>query len=122
MNPKLVFLTLSGTLLVIVVLAVFFSSKPSATPNLDDFAKCLNQKGFTMYGSASCSHCLKEKSNFGSSFQYIKYVECPDNPVLCTSKNIAGFPTWEDSVNNKLYEGEQGLTKLSEYSGCSLPK
>jgi len=122
MNPKYVLLTLAGTVLAVILLAVFLSKPAPANPAKDEFAKCITSKGFVMYGSATCSHCLKEKAAFGPAFQYVKYVECPANPALCSAKNIEGFPTWEDSVNQKLYPGEQGLIKLSQLSGCQLPQ
>ncbi len=47
------------------------SSQPAIT-GLDDFAKCLSEKGVTMYGAAWCSHCQNTKKTFGQSFQYVK--------------------------------------------------
>ena len=64
------------------------------TSDKDAFAKCLTEKGFSMYGAEWCPHCQAEKALFGTSFQYIKYVECPDNINLCLSKGVAGYPTW----------------------------
>lgn len=62
--------------------------------NYDEFAKCLTQKGETMYGAAWCPHCIEQKAAFGTSFKYINYVECPDNTQLCIDKGIQGYPTW----------------------------
>ena len=64
------------------------------TADKDGFAKCLTEKGWAMYGAIWCSHCLAQKKLFGESFQYIKYVECPDNTQLCLDKGIIGYPTW----------------------------
>ena len=64
------------------------------TADKDAFAKCLTDKGWTMYGAVWCPHCKEQKDLFGTSFQYIKYVECPDNIQLCTDKWINGYPTW----------------------------
>lgn len=64
------------------------------TSDKNAFAKCLTDKGWVMYGAAWCSHCKTQKELFGSSFQYIKYVECPDNTQLCLDKGVNGFPTW----------------------------
>jgi len=69
------------------------------TADKDAFAKCLTEKGWAMYGAAWCSHCQAQKALFGTSFQYIKYVECPDNVQLCTDKGVNGYPTW--IVENK---------------------
>jgi hypothetical protein len=64
------------------------------TTDKDVFAKCLTEKGWTMYGAEWCAHCKDQKELFGASFQYIKYVECPDNVQLCIDKGINGYPTW----------------------------
>jgi hypothetical protein len=101
--------------------AIYFVNNKNIAPklNYDIFAKCLADKGAVMYGAEWCAHCKAEKANFGSSFQYVKYVECPDDVAVCTEKGINGFPTW--IIGDKLYEGEQGLQKLSELSSCPLP-
>jgi hypothetical protein len=64
------------------------------TVDMDSFAKCVTEKGFVLYGAESCSHCKAQKELFGESFQYIKYVECPDNIQFCLDKGINGYPTW----------------------------
>lgn len=84
----------------------------------DDFAKCLTEKGVVMYGAEWCSHCKNQKKMFGSSFQYIDYVECPDNPSLCNSEGITGYPTWK--IGGSLYSGERSLESLALRSGCTL--
>lgn len=96
-------------------------AQPAQAAKLDGFAQCLAEKKITMYGAAWCSHCQNEKKAFGSSFKYIPYVECPDNPKACLDKGIKGYPTWIFPDGKKL-EGEQGLEKLSNESGCSLPE
>lgn len=100
---------------------------PRATPTptspppttLDDFAKCLTQKGMKMYGSESCSYCRQQKEIFGDSFAFINYFSCPTNPQVCTDKGIQGYPTWEDG-SERLYRGTQSLSNLSQISGCLL--
>lgn len=112
-----------AVLLLLVIWGLYFMNNKTPIgeiPNLDVFAKCLAEKNIVMYGAEWCTHCKAEKDRFGSSFQYVKYVKCSDNTALCTEKGIEGFPTWE--IEGKLYEGEQGLSKLSELSGCELPQ
>lgn len=87
---------------------------------LDEFAKCLASKNITMYGAVWCSHCQNQKKLFGDSFKYVPYVECPDNPSVCISKGIEGYPTWIFPDGRKLI-GEQSLEKLSQESACVLP-
>ncbi len=89
------------------------------TDTLDAFAKCLTAKKVTMYGADWCTHCQNEKKAFGSSFQYVPYVECPKDPKSCLEKDVKGYPTWIFPDGKKL-EGEQGLLKLSIESGCAL--
>lgn len=72
-----------------------------------------------MYGAKWCAHCQNQKKEFGKSFRFINYVECPDNIELCLSRGVASYPTW--ILNDKKYEGEMSLEGLSEISGCALP-
>jgi hypothetical protein len=94
---------------------------PAGPSKYDDFAKCAASKDVTMYGAVWCAHCLNEKKAFGSAFQYIKYVECPDNIKLCTDKEVLGYPTWIDGAGKK-YEGARGLSGVAKISGCVLPE
>lgn len=89
--------------------------------SLDSFAQCLAKKGITMYGANWCPHCQNEKKAFGSSFRFISYVECPDNPQRCLSANISGYPTWLFPDGRK-FTGQMGLENLAKESGCQLPK
>jgi hypothetical protein len=116
-----------GVVTVMVVIAVIWGfasfnggGNGGTNPSLDAFAKCLADKNLTMYGSATCSHCLNQKKLFGSSFKYAKYVECPDNIKMCTDLGILGYPTWIDGTGKK-YQGEQSLAKLADIAGCVLP-
>lgn len=96
------------------------SRAPVEAGKYDEFAQCLAEKGLTMYGADWCPHCKNEKKLFGSSFQYVPYVECPDNPQVCLEKKVEGYPTWIFPDGRKLV-GEQGLAGLSKESGCALP-
>lgn len=83
-------------------------------------AKYLGSRGAVMYGSYQCPHCNEQKKMFGSSFKYVKYVEChpkgPDaNPSLCLVRGIQHFPTWE--INGRYYQGALTLERLSGLSG-----
>lgn len=104
----------AGALLVESKLNIFKDS-----PELDEFARCLRDKGVTMYGADWCPHCRNEKNRFGSSFRFVPYVECPDEPDKCLELGIKGYPTWVFQDGRKL-EGEQGLEKLSSESGCLI--
>jgi len=91
----------------------------------DDFAKCLAGKHTSMYGLYWCEHCAEQKEMFGSSFQYVPYIECGvkgqrlGEEKSCQDKGVKLFPTWE--FTDGRHQGEMSLEALSERSGCSLP-
>ncbi len=120
MNKKILFVII--LIFLAITFTAFYFYKPATTTNtgLDDFAKCLTSKNITMYGTYNCPHCLNEKKAFGSSFQYVSYVECTQEPNKCVDAGIMEVPTWIFPDGKKLV-GEQGLGKLSQESGCPLP-
>jgi hypothetical protein len=85
----------------------------------DDFAKCLTSKGVAMYGLKTCPHCLDQKKMFGSSFQYVTYVECSEQASLCRENGIEYVPAWEIAGN--ITTGARPLSELASQSGCALP-
>ena len=89
------------------------------------FARCLTEKKFEFYGASWCTHCTAEKELFGSSFQYINYIECatPDGKNQtqeCADANIAGYPTYVFADGTRL-SGETPLSNLAVKTGCALP-
>ncbi|MDI6734448.1 MAG: thioredoxin domain-containing protein [Patescibacteria group bacterium] len=121
MNKKIIQSTVIVLMIVVLIWVMWYFSRPrgGSFSNLDNFAKCLTEKGAVMYGAKWCSHCQNEKKAFGDSFKHVSYVECPDEPQKCTAVGIEGYPTWIFGDGKRL-EGEQGLQRLSEASGCSL--
>lgn len=94
--------------------------------NLDDFAKCLKEKGATFYGASWCGHCQKQKTMFGEAQKYLPYVECsaPDGKSqtdVCKDKQISGYPTWVFADGSR-QAGEISLQKLADKTGCQLPE
>lgn len=83
-------------------------------------ARCLADKGATMYGAYWCSHCKNEKRAFGDAFRFIPYVECTAEPKKCLVAGVEGYPTWILGNDTRL-EGEQGLEKLARAAGCAWP-
>lgn len=113
-------------LLVIIVLFVFSGRKTYAQEEVDAFAQCLTDKGAVMYGAFWCPHCARTKKRFGSSFQYIKYVECDprgdnEQSELCLQKGIEAYDTWEFTDGSRVV-GEPTFDVLGEKSGCSVPE
>lgn len=126
MKNKLSFIIFGIGVAAITAVVLLYPQQPK-NGNLDAFARCLADKGITMYGADWCSHCQNEKKAFGDSFRLVPYVECPDNPQKCLAAGVNGYPTWifpaspTDRLGENKLEGEQGLEKLSLLSGCVLP-
>ncbi|MEM4166489.1 MAG: hypothetical protein QW153_01170 [Candidatus Bilamarchaeaceae archaeon] len=90
--------------------------------NMEEFAKCLTEKGAVLYGAYWCPHCRNQKELFGESIKYIKYVECqaPNGGQTeeCTKAGIDAYPTW--IINGKKYLGEKKLSELASLTGCYI--
>ena len=92
--------------------------------NLDNFAKCISDKGMIMYGAYWCPHCNNQKTLFSNSFQYVNYIECSlpnkaGQTQICIDAGIKKYPTWEFGDKTRS-EGEMSLLQLSQKSGCPL--
>ena len=120
----------------IVVLVVSTRDPQFTAESKDAFAQCITENGAVMYGAYWCSHCKATKDNFGSSFQYINYVECdplclPDEngqlevycqgyegqPDLCTQLGIEGYDTWIFEDGSRLFS-EPTFEELAQKTGC----
>jgi len=82
----------------------------------DGLAQCLSEKGAVMYGTNWCGHCKNQKSMFGSSFEYVNFVNCDQDKAECSSNQVKGYPTWK--INGQLYPGARELASLKQLSGC----
>lgn len=122
---------LVGILVLIVVVGggywavTGFAVGDAAPGTLDGFTQCLTSKGAVMYGAYWCPHCQSQKLLFGSSVQYVNYVECDSRgvgakPELCRQQGITGYPTW--IIGGKRFEGEQSLAQLAQATSCALPE
>lgn len=92
----------------------------------DAFARCLKDRGVTMYGAWWCPHCTEQKEKFGASFEYAPYIECGvkgdlhgQNPV-CKDAGITHFPTWQFPPTGERVERIFSLEELSDRTGCPL--
>jgi hypothetical protein len=121
--------TLGYIVVAIVIVAGFAAAyhfiRQGQTSRLDAFAKCLTAKQAKMYGLYSCSHCQDQKEKFGSSVDYIPYIECGIKgshafATICTEANVKQFPTWVFADGTRVV-GAQGLDFLAQRTGCSLP-
>jgi hypothetical protein len=92
----------------------------------DDFARCISAKGARMYGAFWCPHCEEQKELFGSSFQYVNYVECGvkgdvrAQTQVCKDAGIKHYPTWEFADKSRV-EGKKSFQYLSEQTTCKAP-
>ena len=92
----------------------------------DSFARCLATKNARMYGLYWCPHCADQKRAFGSSFQYVPYVECASEndphelTPACKAAGVKLFPSWQFGADPPK-EGVLTLQELSQKTGCGLP-
>ncbi len=99
-------------------------AEPEQPSSLEEFAKCLKEKGMKFYGASWCSWCKKQKELFEEDVEYLPYVECIDEETdevtaECQEAGISGFPTWK-LPNGEMSSGFKSLEELSELSGCAL--
>jgi glutaredoxin len=95
------------------------NTSSTTTSPLDNFAKCLSEKGVELYVLKTCPHCAHQKEMFGESLKYLKYIECSENYDLCIQKGIEAVPTWILPNGERLL-GVQPLEVLSQKTGCKL--
>ena len=113
------------TAAVILIIAVFFfmRDKEVEAGKYDEFAKCITDAGAIFYGSFQCVHCTTQKKLFGSSIQYVNYVECGPlggpQTLTCQQAGINSYPIWD--INGARYSGVQQLERLAELTKCQLP-
>lgn len=107
-----------------IVFIIIFSIANVGAGKYDGFAQCTNEAGFIMYGAFWCPHCQDQKSRFGSSFDYVNYVECDARgkdaqPELCEEKDIKSYPTWiaEDGT---VYNAVLSLERIASITDCEL--
>ncbi len=136
MSNKNIFLLVIGILILGTISAVLLQSSGSATPagpgKYDAFAQCLKDKGAVFYGAFWCPHCQAQKKLFGSSVQFLPYVECstPDaqgQTQECIDKGITSYPTWILKDGTRIPDDSPDgagvkLETLAAKTGCVLPQ
>jgi|SRR3990167_5021094 len=106
-------------IILVLILLILNPFKNNSKPGkYDAFAKCLTNSSLKMYGTEWCPHCQNQKKLFGSSFQYINYINCDKNGETCLIEGVEGYPTWK--INEESYQGEQTLENLAQITGCEL--
>ncbi len=116
---------LLGLLILVAIVSAYFTARHRRVSHLNAFAQCLSSKQAKMYGAYWCPHCADQEELFGSSFQYVNYVECgiPGSHAFsddCKQAGIKRIPTWQFSTGER-HEGMLQLNVLGEKTGCALP-
>ena len=118
-----------GAIIVAIILILVFVSRSKTSysrDSIDNFAKCLTEKGVKMYGTFWCPKCAEQKKMFGSSFQFINYVECDargenEQSELCIEKDVQKYPDWEFADNSRVV-GITSFEYLGAKAGCPAPQ
>ena len=101
---------------------------PVSQKQLEKFTKCITEKGWVMFSSATCSACRAQLELFGSAYVHLKIIECnphaPDTQVeLCLKKKIRYTPTWlmeEGGTEVKRFRSYRELKDLASITECAL--
>ncbi len=109
-------------LAIIIWLIIRKENNSVSSSEIDNFARCLTEKGAIMYGTFWCPHCAKTKKKFGEAFNFIHYIECDprgdnEQAELCLSKEIDKYYTWEFSDGTRIIS-EPTFEQLSQKTGC----
>jgi hypothetical protein len=105
--------------LVLNVAPIVYYNLPQ--PSLESFARCLQTQQVRMYGTDTCQMCNVQKKLFGESWSFVDYVDCQQQPALCSAGAIVAYPTWARLKNGAIvvrHEGVMTTKELAEWSGC----
>jgi len=119
MNIKKLWLFVLSFLAVTNLVACSNTTTTEADSNMEAFAQCLTEKWITMYGTATCPYCQKQKEMFWDAFEKIDYVDCLETPDICTEQNIQWIPAWI-FADRSMKQGLQDLEVLAELAGCTF--
>jgi len=111
LNYHLVIALIAAAILLILV---FW---PHHVAGQQSLARCLTDKGVTMYGADTCEACQNQKKILGEDFKNIKYVNCEFFYNECRKMNIATYPVWTFGERKLL--GTQTRSALAAFAGCS---
>jgi hypothetical protein len=117
------FTLLASLSLILILTGCDEDSGSTANADLGEFAQCLTDEGYVMYGTSTCPFCQQQKELFGDSFDKIVYYECDtsaEDQVACKQAGVSSVPAWIDSAGN-MTKGRLQLERLAEISGCQLP-
>jgi len=113
-NKRMLLISIVFILLVLTGIGIGVGFVNANKPGLvDDFAKCLTEKGAVMYGAPLCKYTAGQKAMFGNSMRLIDYRDFTKDP------NVEITPTW--LINGAYYQNVQTFDRLSALTGCPLP-
>ena len=114
-NKKIIIISIVSVLLVLAGIGIGIGFANANKPGpVDDFAKCLTERGAVMYGAPLCKYTVGQKAMFGNSMRLIDYRDFTEDP------NVEITPTW--LINGVYYQNVQTFDRLSALTGCSLPQ
>ena len=112
-NKKFLYLSISSVVIILIAVGIGYSFVQSNKPGyLDDFAKCLTEKGAVMYGASFCQYSHAQQGMFGNS---VKYLDIRD---FSEDSNIRVTPTWK--ITGQYYQNVQTFNRLASLTGCVL--
>ena len=83
-------------------------------------AKCLTEKGATLYTASWCGHCQAQKAEFGEGLEYLNDVECAAFggwAKECEDAGVKAVPTWIFGDGTEKL-GNTPLETLAELNNC----
>jgi len=106
-----------GIIIVVLLASAIFDIYPGISIiEEDSLGSCLTEKNAMMYGASWCGFCNRQKSEFGSDFENVLYIECTENVEACQSANVTGYPTW--FINGTRMPGYKPLSVLASLAEC----
>ncbi|MEK6949145.1 MAG: hypothetical protein AABX34_02915 [Nanoarchaeota archaeon] len=112
-NKKIIIISIVSVLLILAGIGIGVGFANSNKPGpVDDFAKCLTEKGAIMYGAPLCRYTAAQKAMFGNSMKLIDYRDFTEDP------NVEITPTW--LINGAYYQNVQDFDRLASLTGCKI--
>ena len=112
-NKKIVLISIISIVAVLAIAGIGIGFANSNKPGpVDDFAKCLTEKGAVMYGAPLCKYTAGQKAMFGNSMRLIDYRDFTKDP------NVKITPTW--LISGEYYQNVQTFDRLSSLTGCEI--
>ncbi len=93
------------------------ATNPAKAEVNEQTAVCLASKDIKFYGTYYCPHCKEQKDILGGYINSINYIECTENPQVCSANNVQVVPTWVFPDGTRR-EGTLPLEEILQLAGC----